>query len=209
MFNSASLVDNVYNGLSFTLEHAGQTLKIETGCKPVKMLGKIAKMFGIDKRKGDDEAALLFTSGSSGEPKGVPITHKMILSNTAQLLSKVWIPEGSPILCSLPIFHSFGLTVTMMMPLLTGYSFCAYPNPTDARSLCDLCKRYALTVVCATPTFARAMMRRADKDTFTAVNYFIVGYRKNKVFRKSIHKRKSKISTALLQHKRYCKSIQE
>lgn len=48
MFNSTSLVDNVYNGHSFTLEHAGQTLKIETGCKPVKMLGKIAKMFGIE-----------------------------------------------------------------------------------------------------------------------------------------------------------------
>lgn len=48
MFNSASLVDNVYNGRAFILEHAGQTLKIETGCKPVKMLGKIAKMFGIE-----------------------------------------------------------------------------------------------------------------------------------------------------------------
>lgn len=137
----------------------------------------ICKMFDTDARRNNDEAVMLFTSGSSGEPKGVVLSHRMMLANVAQCASR--IPLGDEkFLASLPIFHSFGLTVTMMLPLLTGYTFCSYPSPTEARSLCELCKRYSLTVVCATPTFARAMLRRADKETFANVNYFIVGAEK-------------------------------
>ena len=137
----------------------------------------ICKMFDTDARRNNDEAVMLFTSGSSGEPKGVVLTHRMLLANVAQCANRIPLTDER-FLASLPIFHSFGLTVTMMLPLLTGYSFCAYPNPTDARSLCDLCKRYGLTIVCATPTFARAMLRRADADTFKTAKYFIVGAEK-------------------------------
>lgn len=137
----------------------------------------ICKMFDTDARRNNDEAVMLFTSGSSGEPKGVVLTHRMLLANVAQCASRITL-TNEKFLASLPIFHSFGLTVTMMLPLLTGYTLCSYPSPTDARSLCELCKRYELTVVCATPTFARAMLRRADKETFAKVNYFIVGAEK-------------------------------
>ncbi len=137
----------------------------------------ICKMFDTDARRNNDEAVMLFTSGSSGEPKGVVLSHRMILANVAQCANRLTL-SNEKFLASLPIFHSFGLTVTMMLPLLTGYSYCAYPNPTDARNLCELCKRYGLTVVCATPTFARAMLRRADADTFKTAKYFIVGAEK-------------------------------
>ena len=138
----------------------------------------IAKTFDLDKRCKDDEAALLFTSGSSGEPKGVPITHKMILSNTAQLLSKVWVPEGSPILCSLPIFHSLGLSFTTIMPLIYGFGMVTYPSPLDAKNLNDLIEKHKCTVVISTPTFARSMLRRAKSDTYESVRYFVVGAEK-------------------------------
>ncbi len=138
----------------------------------------IAKTFDLDKRRKGDEAALLFTSGSSGEPKGVPITHKMILSNTAQLLSKVWVPEGSPILCSLPIFHSLGLSFTTIMPLIYGFGMVTYPSPLDAKNLNDLIEKYKCAVVISTPTFARSMLRRAKKDTYASVKYFVVGAEK-------------------------------
>ncbi len=137
----------------------------------------ICKMFDTDARRNNDEAVMLFTSGSSGEPKGVVLSHRMVLANVAQCASRLTLGDEK-FLASLPIFHSFGLTVTMMLPLLTGYSFCAYPNPTDARSLCELCERYKLTVVCATPTFARAMLRRANEKTFEQVRYFVVGAEK-------------------------------
>ena len=137
----------------------------------------ICKMFDTDARKGDDEGVMLFTSGSSGEPKGVSLTHRMILANVTQCACRIPL-TGERFLGSLPIFHSFGLTVTMLLPLLCGFPICAYPNPTDARTLCELCKKHELTLICATPTFARAMLRRADADTFKACRYFIVGAEK-------------------------------
>lgn len=138
----------------------------------------IAKTFNLDARCNDDEVALLFTSGSSGEPKGVPLTHKMILANTAQLLSKAWVPEGSPILCSLPIFHSLGLTFTTIMPLLYGFSMVTYPSPLEAKNLNELIEKHKCVIVLSTPTFARSMLRRAHKDTYKSVKYFVVGAEK-------------------------------
>ena len=138
----------------------------------------ICRMFGTDARSNNDEAVLLFTSGSSGEPKGVALTHRMILANCAQCLARFSLGSDDKFLASLPVFHSFGLTITTMLPLLAGFGTCAFPSPTEARSLCDLVKRHKLSLVCATPTFARAMLRRADESTFRSVKYFIVGAEK-------------------------------
>lgn len=137
----------------------------------------ICRLFKTDARRGDDEAILLFTSGSSGDPKGVPLTHRMVLGNLAQCASRLPL-HNEAFLGSLPIFHSFGLTVTMLLPLISGYPLCTYPNPTDAKTLCELTERYKLTLLCATPTFARAMMRRATPSSFESVRYFVVGAEK-------------------------------
>ena len=137
----------------------------------------ICRMFDTDAHCGQDEAIMLFTSGSSGEPKGVTLTHRMVLANVAQCACRIPLHDEK-FLGSLPVFHSFGLTVTLMLPLLSGYTICAYPNPTDARTLCELTKKHKLTLLCATPTFARAMLRRAEADTFASVRTFIVGAEK-------------------------------
>ena len=138
----------------------------------------IARTFGMDERSGDDEAALLFTSGSSGEPKGVAFTHRMVVANILQLLSKVYLPPGSRFLCSLPIFHSFGLTVCTLLPVFYGFSMVTYPSPLETKTLNDLIERHQCTLVLTTPTFARAMLRRAGADTYRSVKYFIVGAEK-------------------------------
>ena len=139
--------------------------------------GLICNMFKTDARKGNDEAVMLFTSGSSGEPKGVALTHRMVLANASQCACRLDLTNLS-FLASLPIFHSFGMTVTMILPLLTGCTVCSYPNPTDARNLNDLIVKYKLSLVCATPTFGRAMLRRAEADTFKDVRYFVLGAEK-------------------------------
>ena len=138
----------------------------------------ICKLFNTDAHKNNDEAIMLFTSGSSGEPKGVALSHRMLLCNVAQCINRLVLAGEERFLGSLPIFHSFGLTVTMLLPLLCGFPICSYPNPTDARTLCELIKKYSLTLVCSTPTFARSMLRRADESTFRSVHYFIVGAEK-------------------------------
>lgn len=137
----------------------------------------ICKQFNTDARLDGDEATMLFTSGSSGEPKGVALTHRMLIANLAQCACRLDL-TGAHILANLPIFHSFGMTVTMFLPILTGHPFFSYPNPTDARNLCEMVRKYKITLVCTTPTFSRAMLRRAEEDTFKSVKQFIVGAEK-------------------------------
>lgn len=139
--------------------------------------GLLCRLSRAGQRRDRDEAVILFTSGSSGEPKGVALTHRMLLANVAQSATRLDLTD-SRFLCSLPVFHSFGLTVTMLLPLLTGHPMCTHPNPTDARALCELVRRHRLTLLCATPTFARAMLRRAKPDSFASVRQFIVGAEK-------------------------------
>ena len=138
----------------------------------------INKVFQLDARKGDDEAALLFTSGSSGEPKGVRMTHRMLVANMTQLLSKVSPPEGEAFLASLPIFHSFGLTVSTILPPIYGYGMVTYPSPLDAKRLNELIEIYRCSLVVTTPTFARSMLRRAHAHTYDSVRYFVTGAEK-------------------------------
>lgn len=137
----------------------------------------ICAMYKTDARRRNDEAVVLFTSGSSGEPKGVVLTHRMVLANVAQCACRLDLTDCR-FLASLPIFHSFGMTVNMMLPMLTGCMVCSYPNPTDARTLNELIQKYKLSLVCATPTFGRAMLRRAESDTFSSVRYFVLGAEK-------------------------------
>lgn len=141
-------------------------------------MAAIALAFGLDDRKGDDEAAMLFTSGSSGEPKGVALTHRMMIANVTQMLSKVWLEPGSAFLCSLPIFHSFGLTVSTFLPAFYGFAMVTYPSPLDAKKLNELIEEHHCALVVTTPTFARSMLRRAHEHSYDSVRYFIVGAEK-------------------------------
>ncbi len=137
----------------------------------------ICAMYDTESRRGEDEGVLLFTSGSSGIPKGVMLTHRMILANVTQSASRIDFRKAKFLSC-LPIFHSFGLTVTLIVPLMARRSFVTYPNPMDAQRLCKLIEDHKITLVCATPTFARAMLRRANDNTFKSVDTFVVGAEK-------------------------------
>ena len=134
--------------------------------------------FNLDAYRGDDEAALLFTSGSSGEPKGVALTHSMVVANVTQLLSKVYLEPGNKFLCSLPIFHSFGLTISTLLPAFYGFGMVTYPSPLEAKKLNELIEEHQIALVVSTPTFARSMLRRASADTYKTVKYFVVGAEK-------------------------------
>ncbi len=142
---------------------------------PMRVVGMT---FNLDARKGDDEAALLFTSGSSGDPKGVAFSHRMVIANMVQVLSKVTLEPGSPFLCSLPIFHSFGLTISTLLPPIYGFGMVTYPSPLDAKKLNELIEHHKCALVVTTPTFARGMLRRAHAHTYDSVKLFIVGAEK-------------------------------
>lgn len=83
-------------------------------------------------RKLEDTAAILFSSGSEGAPKGVMLSHKNIMANLRQTADVLNVRDDDCFMASLPLFHAFGLTVTCFMPLIEGMPVVCHPDPTDA-----------------------------------------------------------------------------
>ena len=124
------------------------------------------------------EAVLLFTSGSSGDPKGVILSHRNVIGNVAQFRVVLDATSEDMMLASLPFFHSFGCTVTLWFPLIDGVRIVTYPNPLDAGKCAELIGRYRVTVVLAAPTFLRGYLRKAEPEQFRQVRLTITGAEK-------------------------------
>lgn len=107
----------------------------------------------------DDTAAILFSSGSEGEPKGIELTHKNLLTNIKQISELLNFRKDDVILNSLPIFHSFGLTVATLMPLAEGIRQAIAPDPTDGAAIGKLAARQNATIMFGTSTFFRLYIK--------------------------------------------------
>lgn len=132
----------------------------------MKLFGpeKVIKSRGLDQHSGNDEAVLLFTSGSSGQPKGVPLSHRNLLANICQFGRRVDCDPKSALLGCLPLFHSFGCTVTTFYPLLEGLNIVTYPSPLETKRLGDLIHEHNVSLLTFTPTFLRGYLRRVKPE---------------------------------------------
>src|SRR3954462_15448355 len=142
---------------------------------PREMLAAILKLPRIGDRA---EAVLLFTSGSSGKPKGVVLSHRNILGNVAQFAVALDAKKNDLLLASLPFFHSFGCTVTLFYPLIQSVRALTYPNPLEAKKIAELIERYRVTVMLATPTFLRAYLRKAQPEQLRSLRLLVAGAEK-------------------------------
>ena len=124
--------------------------------------GLLLRLLKIPKQGGHREAILLFTSGTTGEPKGVVVSHRNVVGNVSQFRQLLDARETDAVLASLPFFHTFGSTVTLWYPLIEGVRIVTYPNPLEATKCAALIERYKLTFLLATPTFLRMYLRKAD-----------------------------------------------
>ena len=138
----------------------------------------LGTLLGLRKRRGDDEATLLFTSGSSGEPKGVPLSHRNVLANVTQFSSRLDLAPGSAILGCLPLFHSFGCTVTLWFPVIEGVNLVTYPSPLETKRLAELIALHQVNVLLATPTFLRGYMKRIDPAQLASLKLVVTGAEK-------------------------------
>lgn len=142
---------------------------------PAKFLAKCLKV----PAEGDGaEAGLLFTSGSSGEPKGVALTHRNVLGNCAQIDYAELLPASEKVVANLPIFHSFGFTVTLWYPLLRGCPVVTLPSPLEVKKIAEAIQAESATILIGTPTFFKPYLKRVVPEKLASLKYVIAGAEK-------------------------------
>lgn len=123
-------------------------------------------------------AVVLFTSGSEKAPKAVPLTHANIIADQRGALEALKVKRDNSALGFLPMFHSFGLTVTGLMPLFTGVRVVHHPDPTDAGALARKVAAYKPTLAAGTPTFISYILERAKPGDLDSLRLIVVGAEK-------------------------------
>jgi acyl-[acyl-carrier-protein]-phospholipid O-acyltransferase/long-chain-fatty-acid--[acyl-carrier-protein] ligase len=125
----------------------------------------------------EDTAAILFSSGSEGVPKGVQLTHTNIMGNIKQTTAVLNPVNEDVILNALPTFHAFGLTVTTFLPLIEGIPMVCQPDPTDAKTIGRLAAQYQVTLLLGTSTFLRiyTRSRKIHPLMFQSVRLVVAG----------------------------------
>ena len=126
----------------------------------------------------DDTATIIFSSGSTGEPKGVVLSHFNLASNVEQLVQVFHLHEKDRILGILPFFHSFGFTGTLCLPPLAGIGVVFHPSPLDAQAIGTLVSRYSVSILLSTPTFLNSYARRCPPKAFGSLRIVMAGAEK-------------------------------
>ena len=140
-----------------------------------KLLGFLRGGRALEKRNADDPAVVLFTSGSEGTPKGVVLSHRNLLSNVAQVMARFDITGADVVFNALPVFHSFGLTGGMLLPMLTGMRLYLYPSPLHYRQIPEMIYGVNATVLFGTDTFLAGYARLANPYDFRSLRYVVAG----------------------------------
>ncbi|HEY6873790.1 MAG TPA: acyl-[ACP]--phospholipid O-acyltransferase [Geobacteraceae bacterium] len=128
----------------------------------------------------DAPATVIFSSGSTGEPKGVVLSHHNILSNLEALRMVFRVTSRDNICSALPFFHSLGFTGTLWLPLLSGFSAAYHTNPMEGEKIAEVVRTRRSTLLIATPTFLLAYLRRARPEDFATLRLVITGAEKLK-----------------------------
>ena len=143
---------------------------------PASWLGSLLP--GLKHEPLDATATVMFTSGSTGEPKGVVLSHGNILGNVHQMRHHLALdPLDVVALGILPFFHSFGYTVGIWTILLLGKKAVYHSNPLDSKIIGDLCEKHKVTLIAASPTFARHYIQRKPEQ-FATLFHLLLGAEK-------------------------------
>jgi acyl-[acyl-carrier-protein]-phospholipid O-acyltransferase/long-chain-fatty-acid--[acyl-carrier-protein] ligase len=147
-----------------------------------KEIGKLQKLRGLlayllwrPRGRPDDPATVVFTSGSEGSPKGVVLSHRNILNNSAQVASRISFGPEDKLLSVLPVFHSLGLTAGMVLPLVAGVKLHFYPSPLHYKQVPEQLASSQSTLFFATDTFLAGYARNAAPEAFRSLRLIVSG----------------------------------
>lgn len=126
----------------------------------------------------DSLATIVFTSGSTGIPKGVMLSHSNIVSNIESVTQVYKLTPDDCIMGVLPFFHSFGFTATLWLPLVMGCSAAYQPNPIESKTTGVLVEKYRATLLLSTPTFCTGYVRHCTHKQFASLRFALVGAEK-------------------------------
>jgi acyl-[acyl-carrier-protein]-phospholipid O-acyltransferase/long-chain-fatty-acid--[acyl-carrier-protein] ligase len=135
---------------------------------------------GLRGNKREETATVIFTSGSTAEPKGVLLTHRNVLSNMLGIKVHAQLRDDDVVLGILPFFHSFGFTVTLWTALGLGLKAAYHFSPLDSKIVGHMCAEHRATLMAATPTFMRGYLQRCPPEQFESLRLLIVGAEKLK-----------------------------
>ena len=161
------------------LEDSAQIVYLEDVKERIGLADKVAGLLAgstaqVD-RKPDDPAVILFTSGSEGTPKGVVLSHKNLLANAYQCLHRIAVDGQDKVFNVMPVFHSFGLTGGLVMPLTGGVPVFLYPSPLHYRIVPELVYASNATIMFGTDTFLNGYARAAHPYDFHRVRLIVAG----------------------------------
>lgn len=128
----------------------------------------------------DDAAVVLYTSGSEGAPKGVALSHKNMLANIMQAREHLGLSSDHIVFNALPMFHSFGLTVGMLMPIFSGMKTVLYPSPVHYKQIPGEVEKCKATIMLGTDTFFQGYGRSGNRENFASLKMAVAGAEKLK-----------------------------
>lgn len=141
-------------------------------------LAILERILGTHRMRGDDELTVIFTSGSTGDPKGVVLTNHNIGSNVEAIDHVIHLRSDDTLLGILPFFHSLGFTVTLWTVLGLDIRCVYHFTPLDAKVIGQLCGKWGVTIMLATPTFLRSYTRRCESKDFAKLEVVVAGAEK-------------------------------
>jgi acyl-[acyl-carrier-protein]-phospholipid O-acyltransferase/long-chain-fatty-acid--[acyl-carrier-protein] ligase len=128
--------------------------------------------------RGGDTAVILFTSGSFGAPRGVALSHANLIANVSQVASHIDLDPSWVMFNPLPVFHCFGLTGGVLLPLLTGMKAFEYPSPLHVKLIPPLIRQTGASILLATDTFVNQYARSAEPGDLSGLRFIVCGAEK-------------------------------
>jgi acyl-[acyl-carrier-protein]-phospholipid O-acyltransferase/long-chain-fatty-acid--[acyl-carrier-protein] ligase len=148
--------------------------KLKVTAKTSFPAGLIGKFF-VKGRSADDNALILFTSGSEKEPKAVPLTHRNIGANVAGLIEAFELSETDVFMANLPYFHVFGQTANLWVPLTLGMTIATYANPLDYKMIPRIVREERATLLVGTPSFFWGYLQKSEPGDFATLRIALAG----------------------------------